>query len=402
MKRSYYKYLVAAALILCNISVSFSNSIAVPMLTTIAKDIGVDISVAGMVSSITMVVTGFSLLFANLVQRVMKPKWIVSVAIVLCAAGNAVVGVTNHFLILLLCRAVVGVSLGMTSFATIALISQWLTGEERVYYLTTQTALTTLSSFLASRTAVPLMEMLSRSWHGVFSLMAMVNSITLAVWLCFGLKEASQQPIKEVAVVRKGKSAFLVMVRRSDVLILSAFLALISCAHVAVTTYLAAYLETVRGFPLAEAASFLGYISLAGMLGGPVASMVSAKIGRRKPVLFMGTAMGMALLIVILQLRSPGPLVAVVLLYGFFGSIYGPITQIITTEMRNTTPELASTAYSIVFAAGYLGTLFTSFIMTAVMKVTTMQVAMYVFVAVYLLACLSVLLVNETGAKAGR
>ena len=71
------------------------------MLTTIAKDMNVAVSVAGIVSTISMLVTGITLLCSNLLQKAMKPQWIVVVAILLNIISNFTISQTNHFIFLL-------------------------------------------------------------------------------------------------------------------------------------------------------------------------------------------------------------------------------------------------------------------------------------------------------------
>ena len=81
MKNKLNKILLSAALLLINISAYYSNSIATPLLTTIGRDLNVDVSLVGMVSSVAMVSTGVALLCGNLMQRVMKHKWILVFAV---------------------------------------------------------------------------------------------------------------------------------------------------------------------------------------------------------------------------------------------------------------------------------------------------------------------------------
>lgn len=399
MDKKPHKFLVACALILSNLTTYFSDSMVVPMLTTISRDMHVDVSVSGMLSIITLLSTGIALLSSNLLQRVMKPKWIVAAGLLLSVLCNFAIGFATSFVLLLLCRALIGFAIGLLSFSTISLITSWLSGSECGYFLAVHAGSTTLGSYLASRVAVPMMELLAHGWHGSFRLMALVNLVSLAVWLCVGLRDAPRQILDVSRAVQPRQKTFLEMLRRRDVLLLSGMLALISCAHIAVSTYLAAYLELVRGFAVAKAATYLGYLSLSALFGGPVASLISTALGRRKPVLSLGILLSAGSMLFVLLLQSEWLLVAGVLLYGFFSAIYNPITKIIATEMPDTTPEMASTAFSVIYASGYLATIFTPTIMTAVMHTLTMQAAMYVFVGIYFAAFLVSLLVQETGSK---
>ena len=88
-----------------------------------------------------------------------------------------------------------------------------------------------------------------------------------------------------------------------------------------------------------------------------------------------------------------------VFFYGLFGECYNPVTQIVTTELPGATPEAASAAFSIVFAAGYLGTIFAPLIMTAATEFISMHAAMYLYVVVYVLVCITTLLIRETGTR---
>lgn len=137
-------WFIVSTLLLSHSMIYLSNSVVVPMLTTIAKDMNVAVSVAGIVSTISMLVTGITLLCSNLLQKAMKPQWIVVVAILLNIISNFTISQTNHFIVLLIFRAFVGISLGMISFSTISLITIWLSPDKRGYYLTAQTAINTI------------------------------------------------------------------------------------------------------------------------------------------------------------------------------------------------------------------------------------------------------------------
>ena len=288
----------------------------------------------------------------------------------------------------------------MISFSTISLITIWLSPDKRGYYLTAQTAINTMCVFLASRVTVPLMQMLKRGWKGVFSLMALLGAIALTLWLLSLRKLIADETAQVTASVKITKEKVLWVITQKNLLLLCLFLALVSCVHIAVTTYLAAYLEIFRGLPVAKAATYLGYISLTGMFGGSMASLLSTKLGKRKPVLLLGVTGAMLSFLLIVNVTSEIALTIVVLLYGFFGIAYQPITQIITTELWDNAPDLASLAYSISFSIAYLETLFTPLIMTTALKFMSMQAAMYLFIGIYFLTCVSALFMKETGPKA--
>jgi len=398
MNNKLNKILLSAALLLINISAYYSNSIATPLLTTIGRDLNVDVSLVGMVSSVAMVSTGVALLCGNLMQRVMKHKWILVFAVSLCAAGNLIITFSDGFAMLLISRAAIGFSIGLGSFATIALVAAWLNAEQRGYYFALQAATGTMGSFAAMRTAVPLMTAFG-GWRSAFAATAVLNLTALLVWMLCWPK------IRKMPAVAAGKSAldkrtFLWMIRRKDVLIISAFFALITCAHTAVSTYLAAYMELVREFDLTTAAALVGYASITGMFGGPIASMISAKLGRRKPVLLVGMGMTVVCLLLVLNLQNLTILPLVLLCYGFFGAFYGPVTQTITTELPDTTAQMASTAHSIITSSGCLASIFAPLIMSAVVRVSSMQAAMYTFVLGFVIAAVFAVISKETGNKA--
>lgn len=257
----------------------------------------------------------------------------------------------------------------MISFSTISLITIWLSPDKRGYYLTVQTAINTMCVFLASRVTIPLMQMLKRGWKGVFSLMALLGAIALTLWLLSLRKLIADETAQATASVKITKEKGLWVIKQKNLLLLCLFLALVSCAHIAVTTYLAAYLEISRGLPVAKAATYLGYISLAGMFGGSMASLLSTKLGKRKPVLLLGVTGAMLSFLLIVNVTSEIALTIVVLLYVFFG-------------------------------IAYLATLFTPLIMTTALKFMSMQAAMYLFIGIYFLTCVSALFMKETGPKA--
>ena len=69
----------------------------------------------------------------------------------------------------------------------------------------------------------------------------------------------------------------------------------------------------------------------------------------------------------------------------------------------NVTSEIALTIVILLYGflgIAYLATLFTPLIMTTALKFMSMQAAMYLFIGIYFLTCVSALFMKETGPKA--
>lgn len=397
MNRRHYKFLVSIGLQLSTITVCLSNLVLAPLLTTIAKDMNTSISAAGMASSVTFFATAVTLLCANVLQRRLKAKQIVAIALSICVISNFFLSTATVFGIVLMGRALTGIALGAISFATVDLITRWLSDKERSYYIAIQTVASTMCGFLISRLAVPLMYLLKNGWRSVFAVMGFFGIGALGLWLYIGRREPQMICVQNSKPAKLSPKMLRQVLRRRDVLFLSLYMALFSCANVAVTTYLAAYLEIGHGLPLTKATAFLGYVSLAGMLGGPSASILSTRLGKRKPVLLIGAAGAAIGLLLVINQRWEPLLVLSIFTLGFFVAFSVPLIQIITTELPNTTPEVASTTYSVVYAVGYFATIFTPAILTAVMGTMTMRAGMNVFVGIFFVSFAVIFMLRETG-----
>lgn len=396
--KSKYRYVIGALIVLNTVVMIFSSSIAIPMFTIISADTGIDIGMTGLISSVVALTVGIMMLLGSVVIEKTGCKLSITLSLILSVAGNLMVFFFTDFFVVLIGRAIVGVGIGLNSIACISFITMWFPVKEKPLIFSLITIGCTGTIFLAYALALPLVGWLGGFWRNVFCVMAAASAVFLILWILFGKINADYAP--ETAVDTKRGAAILIALKRGDIWLIALYVGMLTFAISAINTYLPIYLETIRGYDVQTASTYAGFVSLAQIVGGMLAGIVTSALGMRKPVFLTGSILGLASILVMYNTSGKYGLIAMLVAYGFFSTIYSPVMQTVATELKDVTSELASAAYSMMFGLGSLLSFFAPMILSALLRDMCLDQALYFFVGVAVIGIIIGFFVGETGPKA--
>ena len=149
-------------------------------------------------------------------------------------------------------------------------------------------------------------------------------------------------------------ASLVAILRKKAMLMLVLVTAMRSMGQSAIMAFLPLYLREDLGYSTTEVGLYMPMAQVVGIASQPVMGLLSDKFGR-KAVLVPGTAV-LGLLCIALSQAEPGPqLVLTILAMGAF--LYSLHTIYIAAAMDVSGGEVQSTVVSLIYGAGFLGTL---------------------------------------------
>lgn len=397
-----YRFVMGVLDILCS-SLTHMVCLAVaPMLNFIAADLGVDAATAGYATTLHILAQGIFMLAGPVIVSRLDHKKTQFAGVTIMVAGSALSYFAPGFGALLVARFLTGMGHGLSSVCTHSIIAAWFPPKEKSAMVTANSLGIVAITTLTYTCTVPLYRFFGDSWR--LTLLAM-GGVLLILDICWALfardNDALNAYIRENDA-RAGKkvNAFSGMreaLSRRDVLQLGIFMGLSTIAANGISTYMPQFLENVHGYTATRASAIVGIasgVSAAATLAGGVATTA---LGRRKTIIVPFYAMAIAFLTLSLVVGNAVLISAMFILYTVCYNLRAPASQTISTELRDVTPTLTSSAAAISFGIGFVGTFFTS----PLLKFSTMlfgeEYSMLIYVPLFVIALIFSMLLPETG-----
>lgn len=346
---SRYRFVIAALVLLMQVSVGLSFFAPAPLLPLIIADYQISRGLAGLLISVVMFTQALLSIPGGFfsarigIQRAYLIGWIL-------ACAGLLTPLAPSFFVVLLTRLLYGLGVSLLYPGTGAIVMLWLRGREiPIMNALNSIGLTvgvSLSQFLGPGLAE------SFGWRGALAVQGGVAFVGAALWLFLGQRSPAG-PKTEPPSLRETASVFRVREVWLVALAVIGPWALFSSLN----SWLPSHLHEARGLSLAEAGAIAGLLNVAGIVGGIIGGTLPALLGLRKPFLigpglFMGIAGAAAFL------TPAGPFLApVVLLYGFITWLYQPSLFTIPLELPRMTPERGGAAWAVLLTVGTLSSL---------------------------------------------
>ncbi len=305
-------------------------------------------------------------------------------------------GLAPNYWILLVCR-IAYMAIGLARFAARpTLIQQWFPKEE----VPLVNGVLTVGMGLAGGTVVFFMGDIMGAldgWRNTFYLFSAITAVLMVVWMILGrenpasgVKEQPQEPGALRAILRNKTLWLLGIGVTGDMLCFGAMETLWP-------TY-----ATEQGFISLEQASFCEGLSYYGFtVGSILGGLMTMRLGRRKPVLWLSGLMLPMVTMGVLFSRSFPVLASLWFLWGL-AELYYPVIMTIPYELPGIKPQgvVLATAFVVtVFTAGSgLGPLLAGHVAGAI----GLEKALLVTCFFPLLLFVAGLLILETGPRSGR
>jgi predicted MFS family arabinose efflux permease len=184
---------------------------------------------------------------------------------------------------------------------------------------------------------------------------------------------------------------------RRDVLLLGIFMDFATIAANGITTYLPQFLHTVRGFTEEAASSIVGVASGISAAANIFGGFATTLLGKRKIIIVPTYVLSITFLTLALSFSGAGMISGMFIAYTIFSNMRNPASQTISTELKNVTPALTSSAAAISFGIGFIGTFFASPLLQLSISIFGEARQMLIYIPLFLSSFTAIICMPETG-----
>jgi len=397
-----YRYVMGVLDILCsNLTHMVCLAIA-PMLIYIAADFNIDTATAGYATTLHILAQGLFMLIGPIIIGYVDHKKTQFAGVSLMVLGTVCIYFAPNFPMLLVARFLTGAGHGISSACTHSIIAAWFPPKQKSAMVTANSLGIVLITFLTYTFTVPFYKGVGNSWRLVLLIMGGVLLVLDVCWILFARDNhvLNEYIKRENALQGKQVNAFTGMkeaLSRKDVLLLGVFMGFSTIAANGISTYMPQFLNTVRGFSEEAASSIVGVASgisaVATFLGG----FATTALGKRKIIIIPSYILSMSFLVLALSFSGAGAISGMFIAYTIFNNMRTPASQTISTELKNVTPQLTSSAAAIAFGIGFIGTFFTSPLLKLSIALFGEANQMLIYIPLFVISFIAILLMPETG-----
>jgi len=397
-----YRYVMGVLDILCS-SLTHMVCLAVaPMLVYIAADFGLDTATAGYATTLHILAQGLFMLIGPIIIGYVDHKKTQALGVSVMVVGTLVTYFAPNFMVLLLARFMTGAGHGLSSACTHSIIAAWFPPKQKSAMVTANSlgivAITTLTYTLT----VPLFHAFGDSWRLVLLAMGGVLLVLDICWAVFARNNdvLNAYIAKNNAEAGKKVNAFSGMreaLSRKDVLLLGVFMGFSTIGANGINTYLPQFLQNVRGFSDAAASSIVGVASGISAVATLAGGIATTALGKRKLIIVPSYILSITFVVLALSFSQAWAISAMFIIYTICNNMRTPASQTISTELKNVTPALTSSAAAISFSIGFIGTFFTSPLLKFSTWAFGETYSMLIYVPLFLISFIAILCMPETG-----
>lgn len=361
------------------------------LLPFFAQDLGLTLTQVGLLIGLrNLTSTLVNLPGGMLVDVVGRRKLIMALAILWAGIPYLFLGLTDNFVIIAACLAVVGVGNLLYHPAALSSLSE-LYPTRRGF----ATAMHSLGASFGDTVAPVIVGIILTwvTWREVTLLNALPGIVMAAIfWRMMrrvplrGPKAGARLDVRSYAVAAGA------LLRNGSMLLIALLGGARAMTQSGLSVFLPIYLSTVALLSPALIGTYLGVVQGAGIISGPLSGGLSDRFGRR-PIVAAGMLSTSVMLVALLAINVEWLFVFVLALIGFFLYSTAPVLNAWALDIAP--PELGGTSIGILFATQSLLGSLAPVIGGALADAFGLQAAFYFIAASVLVANLLVLAVKE-------
>lgn len=333
---SRYRWVVLFSSFYAFVAFAFALQIVPPLLGTIIDEFGVSHAQAGLSISMVVIPGIFLAIPAGILTDRYGIKLAGSISAALIALGCFITAIASSFNIFLLGRSVLGVGGAFIVTAMPSLIPQWFSPKEMGKAMGIYGTNMPLASVIAFSSSSILM--LNYSWRYPFyvsTAMAILNIVTFTLTVKEGPLKHKHEEAADVRQALKSIEIWKVGV----------VWLLFNASALSFTTWGPKILADFKNMNPLYASFLASLLMLAAIPFVPVFGWISDKIGRRKPLIILGSAL-MAGALMAIAYASGTPVIVSIAALGVAAALVPPMVMASPPEILG--PNLSGTGYGIV------------------------------------------------------
>jgi len=375
-----------------------------PLLTEITRGTGWSLGQAGNLMGLFNLATGICTFFtASMVDRFGAQKT-AEISLLFAVAGGfmAAAGGTSYYMHCL-GRILSGAGFGIMFPVPGTIISEMYEGEKATRMLGIRTTVDFTGCSLSYYITIPVCSLLG-SWQYAFAVWGIAAILPLIAMVLLRKAGAGKPGKTEKSIQASGQqeeASWRIALRQKWLWLMAAAMLGINIPLYGFSTYLPAYLETVRGLSVSEASAVTGLIQMAGIFSGTMAGMITEFFGRRK-VLSFGALLGILFGGVCVLFFQWLPVISMgTFLIGFSVGAYMIYYSTVPADiLGNRYPGVYAASISLVLGGG---TIFTALIPEVFQFVLDqgmgIRTALFVFMLPAAVSLVPAAMIKETGPR---
>lgn len=396
------RYLMGILNTLCCCTTHILNLVIAPVIIYIAADFGIDNATAGYASTLHVLAQGIFILISPIMIGWIGNKRTQIIGLTIMIASALASYFANSFSMLLVCRFITGMGHGVCSGCSNAVIAEWMPAKDKSIFITVNGLAIAAITMLSYTCTVPLFHAVGDSWRVLLLALGIMLVVVNAVWITFykdnhALNEYLK---KQNALEGRKTNAFSGMreaLSRRDVWIYWLFMGFATVGANGINTYLPQFLQNVRGYTDAASSSVIGIASGIGFAATLLGGIVTTALGKRKVLIIPSMLVCILFLSLSLTLGNPVLISAAFIVYSVSTNFRGSAQGTVTTELKNGSPALASSASAVSFGIGFIATSLTSPMLKMSTSLLGAERSMLVFVPLFVIALIFGCMLPETG-----
>lgn len=324
--------MIGALILFAFFSVGLNFFVVAPLLPVIIDDFEINRATASLLISLALLIHAFFGLPGGIlaVRFGLKRMYLLSWLLVGLSAFSAI---APNFGILLTLRLAYGIGFGIIIPSTGPLLMQWFRPKEITVMNGLNLAAMTLGIALSVSTAVPLANALG--WQNTLSVFGGIALIGAIAWAFLGVDNSDVRS----SGPRISRTEVWDVLRDRTILLLVAADALVWMQYTALTTWLPAFYNEVRGMSLTESGFITGLLPLVGIFAVLVGGFLPLRFPSKKPFFIVpGILLALGGAGSFLMAGTPGIFIAVVLL-GIGTWSYAPTLLTLPMELPGMTQD---------------------------------------------------------------
>jgi MFS family permease len=403
-KASPYRWVIELLLVLSLAMQALVWLAPAPLLAPIIADLHVDLARGGLIVSVVgALIAIFSLAGAITAQRLgalgsfLLGAWIL-------ALGQILSGFTHSFTVLIGCRVMEGIGIGLIISPPGTFVMRWFAPRDWPYLNMINSLCPYIGMTAAFSLTAPLYAAVGNSWSAVMRNYGYAALAIAIAWTILGREKPRTEAAAFEAPPAEHERLFILEVLRMRNVVFMALAAFGAMwAFQIYVGFLPVFYQTYRGLSLGEASSLTAVFPFSGIFGSIAVGVLTGRTGLRKPfmwpvelfitltgflgsVLFANTAL-IRLALIMLGAGSAGSLVA---------------NTTLVMELPAMTPELMGSAQALIWSAGFTGAFISPPLGGALAEMFGLRAVMLGFLVFQVMEIVFLYLVPETGPAAKR
>ena len=397
-----YRWVVLSLYILTTIvSCSTYQSIS-PLLTSVMRELNVSYARAGMLLTIMLIVSGFTILFGSGISHGIGLRGSVILENAFLLAGNLMTFSSSSLGMLILARFIAGLGFGMGGLINSMIVLEWFSEKEHPIVNTCNQFFTQAGFGLALLCSVPLAAYCG-SWKYVYLALGILNLISLVLTILFFRNNTAFYHYAEERRFgehnkKKERASFTKALKRKDVRIITAGLAMVTFSNMAFSAFLPSVLENTKNISVATAGAITSVMPVAALASTILCGVLMGAAGVRKPILITATSLMLAGALMLTLSDAKQLLYAGIVLFGFGWGAQACVLYTVVVELKGAGPTLISGATSAVFGICNIVSFSVSFAFNSLQGYFGAQIGLAITAMPIMIGILMYSLMPETGS----